>query len=102
MEGERGSALQCQHLRLDTHNKTEISFTSEDVKHTKKGIRFLLLPSCERRCWWAREYLMTTTGLSMQYQLKDKSYSLCVSVKRSSLGLHSIVLGLPLLRVPYQ
>lgn len=49
------------------------------------------------------EYLMTTTGLSMHYQPKDKSFFwACALIESSSLGLLSIVLGLPLLRVPYQ
>lgn len=50
---------------------------------------------CEPR--QAREYLVTTTGLSMHYQPKD-----FVLIERALCdgGPRSNILGLPLLRVP--
>lgn len=81
-----------------TQKHPQISFISDGVKTLvmiKKCIRFVLLHSWESGRWWACEYLMATTALSMHYSLKDKPvficcfFFLCVDSKQlSEASLH--------------
>lgn len=60
-----------------TQKNPQVSFISDGVKTLvmiKKCIRFNLLHSWESGRWWACEYLMATTALSMHYNLKDKPF----------------------------
>lgn len=79
-----------------TQKTPQISFISDGVKTLvmiKKCIRFIVLHSWESGRWWACEYLMATTALSMHYNLKDKPFFgvffLCVDSKQlSEASLH--------------